>query len=365
MNHSFLRKETVPDDNILSKTYKTGTFQTSSKDEAHESRTKVKHTSAIFYLEDTPQISYPIKKTVYDISFPADISSLKKAYKSPVVFLLNGFNVDSAWYSGVVQQLAQSLIVATADNRRPYPGIPGLPRPGCESNYTYISGAHLNLLISSPYKPPHDGDKELNGVLNFRKTAKETGVILLTHSNGGFLAAAYLNGTCDGPNSPLYCDGYRPMKNAVLKASVFYEGYANANGAVVPIYLKPGVSAVYIAGSYNQNTEIAYDLTMADCKAFIRLSNANHYGVIDFVPLVNRSQVPPCALPAHSDPTTFTSTEALQKQHNAMIADITLHTTLAYSKSNQFVGLPSFNDLQSQFTQLSSSCHVSRPHRLK
>lgn len=187
-------------------------------------------------------------------------------------------------------------------------------------------------------------------------------MVLLAHSNGGFLAAAYLNGTCDGMNSPLLCDGYKPMKNAMLRAAVFYEGYANANGVVAPIYLKPSVSAVYIAGSYNQNTEIAYGLTTADCKTFIRLPNANHYGVIDFVPHVNRSQVPPCALPARSDPTTFTSTEALQKLHSVVIANITLRTSLAYSKTKRFVGFPSFEDLQSQFTQFNSSCSVHRHH---
>lgn len=331
----------------------------SNRNDDHEPkrRNKVKSTSVIFYLQDTPQISYPIKQTTYNIYFPADTSNLIKAQQRPVIFLLNGFNVDSSWYTDIVQQLAQSLIVATASNRRPYPGIPGLPKPGCNSNYTYISGAHLNLLISSPYYP-YEGKSESDGVVNFRKTAKENGVVLLTHSNGGFLAAEYLNGTCDELNSPLFCDGYRPMKQAMIRASVLYEGYGNTGGIVAPIYLKPDVSAVYIAGSYNQNTEIAYELTNADCKTFVRLPNASHYGVIDFVPNVNRTQVPPCSLPGSSDPKTFTSTEALQKQHTTTIATVTLRTALAYSKDGQFTGLPSFNDMRSQFTALKGSCNI-------
>lgn len=50
----------------------------------------------------------------------------------PTVFLLNGFNVPSVWYSDLCQALcSKGLTVATAeDTRELRVQIPGLPRPG-------------------------------------------------------------------------------------------------------------------------------------------------------------------------------------------------------------------------------------------
>ena len=113
---------------------------------------------------------------VFTIYAPPAATKHQEASR-PAVFLMNGFNVESARYSDLVERLALAgLIVATAEETRAFAFPPGsgMPRPGCPSEYTYISGAHLNTLF----------DAKVAGAREFNQVARANGVMLLGHSNG-------------------------------------------------------------------------------------------------------------------------------------------------------------------------------------
>ena len=130
-------------------------------------------------------MTFPLNRTavdnttvtaVFTIYAPPAAAKHQEASR-PAVFLMNGFNVESVRYSDLVERLALAgLLVATAEETRAvaFPPGSGMPRPGCPSEYTFISGAHLNTLFHA----------RVAGAREFNRVARANGVMLLGHSVG-------------------------------------------------------------------------------------------------------------------------------------------------------------------------------------
>ena len=107
------------------------------------------------------------------------------------------------------------------------------------------------------------------------------------------MAANILSGRCDRPTAAdvMLCDRYNPMRDGsganLIKAAVLYEAYASSAST-----LAPGSTIAFVAGAANNATWTSgYLNTSASCKAFARLPKASHYGLVDFIPGVNNTQV--------------------------------------------------------------------------
>jgi hypothetical protein len=252
----------------------------------------------------------------------------------PTIFLLNGFNVASKYYLNVVRKLAAAgYVVATASETRPLPfPIPGLPLPGCSSNYTLITGAYLNVLFSST--------SVNSGVRLFHRSSILNGIMLLGHSNGGAVAVAIAAGLCgtvaNRTVDPMWvttCDGYVPIVSKgrdLILGAVVHEGYVTA-----PITLSNSTAISYTAGQYNNATYNAYLDTTGKFKSFTRLDNANHYAICDFVVGVNGSQVTPCALKARSDPLDYKTTASQVAGFNDKIVTVAIETIETITRYNR------------------------------
>ena len=251
---------------------------------------------------------------------------------APTFFLLNGFNCPSGYYYDVIHQLAAAgFIVATASETRPisYP-IPGLPLPGCPSNYTLITGPYLNALYSS--------NSSNSGVQIFQQASRTNGIVLLGHSNGGAIAVAIAAGLCGTPSNQTVdpqwiqtCDGYVPISNGrgrdVLKGAVVHEGYVRGS-----ITLTKTTSISYIAGEYNNATYTGYLDTFGGLTSFTRIEYANHYAICDFIRGVNGTQIVPCALKAMRDPLDYSTTASVVASFNRKIAQVAIETAARYSR---------------------------------
>lgn len=288
-----------------------------------EARVTVSH--VVLPISHAPNYTSTVKYEIYtrDMAVRA---------QAPTFFLLNGFNVASSYYSNVVTQLADAgFVVATASETRPVPfPIPGLPLPGCSSNYTIITGIYLNLLYLSNSINP--------GVRIFHRSSFANGVILLGHSYGGAAAVAIIAGLCGTAANktvdPLWlptCAGYLPMADNegkdLVKGAVVHEGYVS-----VPITLPRSTSISYTAGQYNNATYNAHLSTSGGFNSFTRIDHANHYAINNFIRGVNGSQVALCALKAKSDPLDYQATAMEVEGFNKVIVQVAIATANRYKK---------------------------------
>ncbi|KAK9808219.1 hypothetical protein WJX73_010300 [Symbiochloris irregularis] len=194
----------------------------------------------------------------------------------PFLYMLNGFNVESYWYSSLMQTLAgKGYLAAAVDYHQPskFPQSQP-PKPGCPNDTVDVTTAGtLNTVWDYLFKEDQEHmPLDLAAALNHLSPDAAKSLVLLGHSYGGSTAYSVLTGKCDdasglqGKSDPAAnldtgCYGYSPIIDPtngrnVLKGLVVYEGLPYQ----MPITpLLPGTFAMEISGQYKGAKEAKTD----------------------------------------------------------------------------------------------------------
>lgn len=298
----------------------------------------------------------------------------------PVLFLLNGADVEATHYSQVASLLAaRGYTFIASDYHRKVPDF--LPQPfrnrRCPEKGPLLTSA---ALIRTWLDYVEGKGAKDDPVL---KELPQRGLVLLAHSFGGVAATNIIMGAC---GELLTCERYVPplatatsttttttssskaatcqairlpldseaagsvseergpsksvlslSSQRLIRGGIAWEGYAGslslsgptAKGITVP----PGMFFMYLGGQYNNNTGSAYEQTKANgstcsCTAFAKFPGMNHYGVTNWQP-EGSHQVTPCAAPVAADPKNFTVSKERQEQglkDQAQLADLIIRS---------------------------------------
>lgn len=210
-------------------------------------------------------------------------TGLAAGVKVPFVLLLQGAEVDKAYYSSYATQVAAQGFIVIAENH---------DNAVLGDNYaaeTQVSNTAAwavfeNIRSGSPLKGHIDTGK----------------MALLGHSFGGVAGLFASSGLCVPP----FCLGLY-LRPAALKAAAFYGTNSNIGGVTLPTLLN-GVPVALINGSLDGNatlaeTQTSYDLMVGAKRALVTLDGANHYGITNI-------DNPPPAAPDANAPTLAQAT---------------------------------------------------------
>ncbi|QIZ71952.1 alpha/beta hydrolase family protein [Oxynema aestuarii] len=210
------------------------------------------------------------KTTIPGYNDPADIyypqpSQLAPADRLPVALLIQGFNVDAAYYSQFATQIARYGFIVVVPNhlttiRDREELFPQVGQVTDVLRYVKAQQHHAN----SPLFKITDAEK----------------LVLIGHSQGGFIGLDAIREACDLP----WCEGpYERPKE--LLAGVFFGSdlwedgeYLKVNNAGIPIALIAGSRDSLIRA---ESIEKTYNNIESPPKAYIEVRGANHYGLTD------------------------------------------------------------------------------------
>eukprot|EP00775_Hariotina_reticulata_P012823 gene12823-12950_t len=207
--------------------------------------------------------------------------------KLPLLFLMNGANVEAKQYSQIAGLLnGRGYTFIASDYYQPLPpllqvALANSTRPraaSCPNNKILASTSAL-LKDFLDYAQQSD-DIQLQEIAS-------RGVVLVSHSHGGLVSLEMLAQSCAQP----------------AKAPVVLE-------------LCEGMFVLFLGGQYNDNTATAYSNTNTSacaCAGYARFPGLNHFGINNFQG-DGQDQITPCARPARSDPANFTVSRGRQEQ---------------------------------------------------
>ncbi|KAK9825036.1 hypothetical protein WJX74_002723 [Apatococcus lobatus] len=272
----------------------------------------------------------PIKVLVEtDFYFPAD----GVLPELPWVLLLNGYDVRSREYTGLLEAFAlRGYMIAAPDYRRYWPtnpaaSAPQYQEPGCDN--TTFTLASLSLLNTVHRHLRRELEAGHSPHLEHLAGLDIDNVVLLGHSMGGLISMQALTGMCNPdadpnskPTTALFCEGYKPLLDShgdsIVQGAFIYEG----NPITEPS--KPGEGPIFSNVTIPQKSFVAYfgspsysillpqlTHTHGGCAQLTVLSSGNHYGITNFYNSSDH-QISPCHVQAPWDPADYHTDMAAQ-----------------------------------------------------
>ncbi|MBP0004104.1 MAG: hypothetical protein J7642_10370 [Cyanobacteria bacterium SBC] len=216
-----------------------------------------------FVLQDSAMTRYATTTVAgdsIDLYYPSNVDR-----SLPVALLLQGFNVDKAYYARYAEQVGRyGFIVVVPNHRTSVRGREALFAQVGQVTDVLASMQHENQNARSP----------LFGKID------PTTLVLLGHSHGGMMGLDAIRGACDVP----FCIGDYALPEE-LKAAAFYGTFLWEDGEYLTID-NARVPTMLIAGSRDslitpEETWTTYQHLKFSPKIYVRVEGANHYGITD------------------------------------------------------------------------------------
>jgi dienelactone hydrolase len=303
----------------------------------------------------------------------------------PVLFLLNGANVESRHYSTLASHLsARGYTFVASDYYRKLPaGIPGPTLPAfCPKGMMLATSAALIRTLLNHTDTADAAVLQRQGL----QEVWSRGIVVVGHSFGGAAALDIIADSCLASEARSvaglsFCEAYQPsvrsssssssssnsnssekpascrkyaqqqqQQQGLILGAIVFEGYkvrqdtataaaaaAAANRSAAParsaeasmeptgIAIPPGTFVLFLAGQYGApKTKVAYDISTASscsCIGHADFPGLNHYGINDWQG-PNSHQMTPCGRKASSDPADFNVSNCFQNGQLSKMAEL-------------------------------------------